>query len=61
MFQKLKVFFKEVKNEFVKVKWPTKNELSGLTIAVVIATILSAIFIGGVDYLFYILLKTVLR
>ena len=61
MFQKLMTFLKEVKTEFTKVKWPTKDELGGLTIAVLVATILSAIFIGGADYLFYILLKVLLR
>ncbi|MBN2543475.1 preprotein translocase subunit SecE [bacterium] len=61
MFNKLITFLKEVKTEFLKVRWPTKDELSGLTVAVIVATILSAIFIGGADYIFYYLLKILLR
>jgi len=52
MFEKLKSFLSESYQEFKKVRWPTKDELIGLTIAVVVSSILLVAFIWGVDALF---------
>jgi preprotein translocase subunit SecE len=48
--QKLIKFLKEVRNELNKVTWPTKNEIIGSTIVVVIVSIIMSIFIGIVDF-----------
>ena len=47
--QKIKKFLKEVNGELRKVTWPTKQELIGSTIVVVIVSLILAIFIGIVD------------
>lgn len=39
----------EVKLEMLKVSWPTREELSGATIVVIIVSLIIAIFIFGVD------------
>lgn len=47
--QKITKFLKEVNGELRKVTWPTKQELTGSTIVVVIVSLIVAIFIGIVD------------
>ena len=57
MFDKIKTFLKEAYQEFKKVRWPTREELVGLTIAVVVSSILILVFVGGIDRLFYLLAR----
>ena len=61
MFTKAKKFLKEVKIEFSKVSWPSKDELIGSTIVVVVLSCIVAIFIGVVDHLFAMILSLILR
>ena len=49
--QKITKFLKEVNGELRKVTWPTKHELVGSTIVVVVVSLVVAIFIGIVDRL----------
>jgi len=42
-------FFSETKQELKKVVWPTRNELIGSTLAVIVTTLILAAFIGTVD------------
>ncbi|RKX28425.1 MAG: preprotein translocase subunit SecE, partial [Candidatus Zixiibacteriota bacterium] len=49
--EKIKKFLKEVNAELRKVTWPTKDELIGSTIVVVVVSLVIAIFIGIVDRL----------
>ncbi len=60
MFEKIKTFMKEAYQEAKKVRWPTKDELTGLTVAVVISSIILLIFIGIIDHLFLNFVKLVL-
>ena len=54
--KKLKIFLKEVWTEVHPVKgnveWPSKDEIVGSTIAVLIAVGISALYIGLVDAFF---------
>lgn len=52
MFAKIKDFIKEVKVELGKVSWPTKNEIFGSTVIVMITVAILSIFIGFCDLLF---------
>ncbi len=61
MFTKAKKFLKEVKIEFSKVSWPSKDELIGSTIVVVVLSLIMAIFIGVVDHLFALIVSLILR
>lgn len=58
--KKIIQFVKESWVEFKKVKWPTKQELWGLTVAVITATIILAAYVGVVDWIFRNLIYIVL-
>ena len=45
MFQKINKFFQEVRQEMSKVSWPTRQELKGTTIIVMVLTIILSLFI----------------
>ena len=60
MFEKLKTFVKEAYQEAKKVRWPNRDELTGLTIAVVVSSVLLLIFVGAIDRLFLQLVRLVL-
>jgi len=49
MFQKINKFFLEVRQEMAKVSWPTRDELKGTTIIVIVITILLSVFIWLAD------------
>ena len=49
MFEKAKKFLVDVRTEMGKVSWPTRNELRGSTMVVIVTVIIMAIFIGLVD------------
>jgi len=45
MFRKINKFIQDVKVEMSKVSWPTKQELKGTTIIVIVLTIIFSVFI----------------
>ena len=45
----LKSFFKDIQLEMGKVSWPTKDELMGSTVLVLVSLTLLALFIGICD------------
>jgi preprotein translocase subunit SecE len=49
VLEKFKRFLKEVVAELRKVTWPTKDELIGSTMVVIVVSLVVAIFIGIVD------------
>ena len=49
MIQKAKKFVSDVVVEMKKVSWPTRDELRGSTMVVIVTVIIIAIFIGVVD------------
>ena len=57
MFAKLRNFFIESRDELRKVQWPTRREAIYLSIVVVVASLVVAAFLGGLDYLFAYILK----
>jgi len=50
--ERIKNYFKEVKVEMSKVKWPTKNQTINYTIVVIGVSIVVAVFLGALDYIF---------
>jgi len=56
LLQKIKTFFKEVKIEMKKINWPTKQESIRYALIVVGASIVMAIFLGGLDFIFIAIL-----
>jgi preprotein translocase subunit SecE len=49
MFQRLVKFIKEVRNELKRVNWPSRDEIRGSTIVVIVIVLVLAVFIGLVD------------
>ena len=48
-------FFKEVKNEMAKVKWPSKKDMIKYSIATIVFVIFFALFFYGIDLLLALL------
>jgi len=46
-------FFRDTTGEMKKVTWPTKNEVVGTTVVVIVSTIVFALFLWGCDVVFY--------
>lgn len=57
MFEKLKNYFKETKNELRHVKWPSKKETINFTLLVIFVSLILAVFMGFFDVVFTYLLK----
>lgn len=51
-------FFKEVYVELKKVNWLTRQEVLRYTLIILVITIIVAIFLGGLDYLFSTVIKS---
>ena len=49
MFQKITKFLNEVRQEMAKVSWPSRTELRGSTIIVIVVSMIFAVFIYAVD------------
>jgi preprotein translocase subunit SecE len=58
---KTKKFLQEVKSEFKKVSWSTKDELIGSTSIVIISVAALAIFIGICDFIFAKVVNIIIR
>jgi len=54
-------FFKETYDELKKVVWPTKNDVIRLTGVVLTISIVIGLYIGGLDYVFTTVMKTILK
>jgi len=54
---KLITFLKEVRIELKRVTWPTKQEATKHTLMVIFFTLGVAAFLGGLDFLFSVLLN----
>lgn len=50
-------FVKEVRTEIKKINWPTKREVFRYTLMVLLLSIIVAIFLGGLDYLYTLLME----
>jgi preprotein translocase subunit SecE len=46
-------FFRETSSEMKKVTWPTRSEVVGTTVVVIVATLIFAIYLWGCDVIFY--------
>lgn len=46
-------FFRDTAGEMKKVTWPTRNEVVGTTVVVIVSTLVFALFLWGCDVVFY--------
>lgn len=61
MINKVAQFINEVKLEFKKVSWSTRDELIGSAVAVIILVIILAVFIGTCDLILSKIVDLVIR
>ena len=61
LFDALKTFLGEVKTELKKCTWPTRQELLGSTMIVVVSVIILGVFVGLSDTALMAFLRAVLR
>jgi len=52
MFSKIITFLKEVKLEIKKINWPTRQQTVRYTLIVIGVSVVVAIFLGGLDFIF---------
>ncbi len=50
VFQNAIKFLKEVRVELRKVTWPSREEMTGSTLVVIVSTLLLAFYLGLIDY-----------
>ena len=48
-----KEFFRDTNAEMKKVSWPTRSEVIGTTVVVIVATLVFAVYLWGCDLVFY--------
>jgi preprotein translocase subunit SecE len=53
-------YIRDVVQELRKVTWPTRDELKGTTVTVIIFTLLSTLFIGIVDFVLGYVVRLIL-
>lgn len=44
-------FLKEVRDELLKVAWPTREQTIRYTVLVILVAVVVGVFLGGLDYL----------
>lgn len=57
MIKKILQFIVEAKAELMKVNWPTKRQTLNYTLIVVGVSLIVALYLGGLDYIFSTILK----
>ncbi|OGM91761.1 preprotein translocase subunit SecE [Candidatus Wolfebacteria bacterium RIFCSPLOWO2_01_FULL_45_19] len=58
--EKSKTFVKEARQELKRVNWPNRRETMRLTMIVIIMSLVTAAFLGFIDYLLTSAIKTIL-
>lgn len=58
MIKRLLLYLQEVRREFKRVNWPTRQETIRYTLVVVVLSLAIALFLGFFDFIFSYLLKT---
>ena len=57
MLNRIATFLKEVKLEVKKVNWPTRHQTIRYTLIILGISLVIAVFLGGLDFLFTMLLE----
>jgi len=61
MFGKVGSFFSESKQELAKANWPTRHELFGSTILVIVVTLIMSAFIFAIDLVLSFFMRVTIR
>lgn len=60
IFIKVKRYLKNVRAEFDKISWPSREEIVSLTILVILMVVVLTIYVGGLDAIFSQLIRYLL-
>ena len=60
MANKITTFLQEARTELRKVRWPTREQTIQYTLAVIVVSVAVAAFLGGLDYLFQVIINRVI-
>ena len=60
MIGKVSEFLNQVKAELEKVTWPTRKDTYASTLVVIMLVLISAVYLGGVDYILQKVMKLIL-
>jgi preprotein translocase subunit SecE len=58
--RRLQNYFRDVILELRKVTWPTREELWGATVTVIVFALISTVFVGAVDFVLGYIVRLVL-
>jgi len=58
---KIAKFFRDLKAEWKKIVWPTKKQVANNTTVVLMAMLVSGLFIWGIDSIFKVLFDLILK
>lgn len=61
MFKKLFKFLREVRLEMKKVTWPTRKEITGSTVVVIITVLIMSLYLGMVDNILQYAIKRLIN
>ena len=56
----LTTYLKETRNEFRHVNWPTRKQTIAFTLIVIILSIVTAVLLGGFDYVYTTIIKFII-
>ncbi|HDZ50018.1 hypothetical protein LCGC14_2217150 [marine sediment metagenome] len=57
MANKISTFLQAVRAEMKKVTWPSRSRIIRSTLVVLVTIVIFGIFIGGIDFMFFQILK----
>lgn len=57
--QRVIEYFKDTRGELRKVSWPTRKQATNLTLIVLAVTVIMALFLGSLDYIFANLVRLI--
>ena len=60
MFERIRTFLRESRQEIKRVNWPTRREIVKYTLFVIGMSVVLAIFLGLLDYLFLQVLERII-
>jgi preprotein translocase subunit SecE len=60
MWQKIRGFIDDVGKELKRTSWPSRNEVQGTTLVVIVAVLIVAAYLGAVDVVLTVVVRKVL-
>lgn len=60
MFGKAKLFIGELRQEFKRINWPSRDETLRMSVIVIVISLIVAAFLGALDFIFSSLLKSII-